>query len=97
MALTGDDIEQATLIFREYMEILKVLFKGYDLTPFLNIETDSATRYTLLAKAAEFVFSSNESFNSVNKDGKKTKKVSFKTYFLQNVKRMRKAYDLCQP
>ena len=97
VALTKDDIEQATLIFREYMEILKVLFKGYDLTPFLNIETDSATRYTLLAKAAEYVFSSNESFNSVNKDGKKTKKVSFKTYFLQNVKRMRKAYDLCQP
>ncbi|MBR6191155.1 MAG: DUF3387 domain-containing protein, partial [Prevotella sp.] len=28
---------------------------------------------------------------------KKTKKVTFKTYFLQNVKRMRKAYDLCQP
>ena len=97
VALTEDDIEQATLIFREYMEILKVLFKGYDLTPFLNVETDPATRYTLLAKAAEYVFSSNESFNSVNKDGKKTKKVSFKTYFLQNVKRMRKAYDLCQP
>ena len=97
VALTEDDIEQATLIFREYMEILKVLFNGYDLTPFLNIETDPATRYTLLAKAAEYVFSSNESFNSVSKDGKKTKKVSFKTYFLQNVKRMRKAYDLCQP
>ncbi|MCI6726622.1 MAG: DUF3387 domain-containing protein, partial [Bacteroidales bacterium] len=62
-----------------------------------NPDTDPATRYTLLAKAAEFVFSSNENFNSVSKDGKKTKKVTFKTYFLQNVKRMRKAYDLCQP
>jgi type I restriction enzyme R subunit len=97
VALTEDDIEQGTLIFREYMEILKALFKNYDLTPFLNPETDPATRYTLLAKAAEFVFSSNENFNSVSKDGKKTKKVTFKTYFLQNVKRMRKAYDLCQP
>lgn len=97
VALTEDDIEQATLIFREYMEILKALFRNYDLTPFLNPETDPATRYTLLAKAAEFVFSSNENFNSVSKDGKKTKKVTFKTYFLQNVKRMRKAYDLCQP
>ena len=56
-----------------------------------------AKRYTLLAKAAEFVFSSNENFNSVSKDGMRTKKVAFKTYFLQNVKRMRKAYDLCQP
>ena len=97
VALTEDDIEQATLIFREYMEILKALFRNYDLTPFLNPETDPATRYTRLAKAAEFVFSSNENFNSVSKDGKKTKKVTFKTYFLQNVKRMRKAYDLCQP
>lgn len=50
-----------------------------------------------LAQAAEYVFSSAESFNSTSKDGKKTKKVSFKTYFLQYVKRMRKAYDLCQP
>lgn len=97
VALTEDDIEQATLIFREYMEILKALFRNYDLVPFLNPGTDPATRYTMLAKAAEFVFSSNENFNSVSKDGKKTKKVTFKTYFLQNVKRMRKAYDLCQP
>ena len=97
VALTADDIAQATLIFREYMEILKTLFKNYDLVPFLNPETDPAARYTLLAKAAEYVFSSNESFNSSSKDGKKTRKVSFKTYFLQNVKRMRKAYDLCQP
>ncbi len=97
VAPTEDDIEQATLIFREFMEILKALFRNYDLTPFLNPETDPATRYTLLAKAAEFAFSSNESFNSASKNGKKTKKVTFKTYFLQNVKRMRKAYDLCQP
>ena len=97
VALTEDDIEQATLIFREYMEILKALFRNYDLTPFLNPETDPATRYTLLAIAAEYVFTSNENFNSASKDGKKTKKVSFKTYFLKSVKRMRKAYDLCQP
>ena len=97
VALTQDDIEQATLLFREFLVILKGLFKDYDLTPFLNVKTDPATRYILLAKAAEYVFSSTESFNSTSKDGKKTKKVSFKTYFLQYVKRMRKAYDLCQP
>ena len=59
--------------------------------------TDPAERYRLLAKAAEFVFASTQILNSVSNDGKKTKKVSFKTYFLQSVKRMRKAYDLCQP
>lgn len=97
VALTQDDIEQATSIFREYLEILKRLFQNYDLSPFLNPNTDPATRYTLLAKAAEFVFSSTEKLNSTSPDGKKTKVVSFKTYFVKTVKRLRKAYDLCQP
>lgn len=97
VALTKDDIEQATFLFRELLEILKNLFNDYDLTPFLDVKTVDAERYTLLAKAAEYVFTSTESFNTQSKDGKKTKKVGFKTYFLQYVKRMRKAYDLCQP
>lgn len=97
VALTSDDIEQATLLFRQHLEILKTLFKGYDLSPFLDPYTDPAKRYTLLAKAAEYVFISTEVLNSTSADGKKTKKVSFKTYFLKTVKRMRKAYDLCQP
>ena len=97
LAPNEDDIEQATLLFREYLDILVNLLKGYDLTPFLDVNTDPATRYTLLAKAAEYVFASHETLNSVSKDGKKTKKVTFKTYFLKAVKRMRKAYDICQP
>jgi type I restriction enzyme R subunit len=97
LAPTPDDIEQATRFFREHLEILKTIFKDYDLTPFFNPDANPATRYTLLAKAAEYVFASTVILNSVNWDGKKAKKVSFKTYFLQEVKRMRKAYDLCQP
>ncbi|MBR0502582.1 MAG: type I restriction endonuclease subunit R [Paludibacteraceae bacterium] len=97
VAPVKDDIEQATLIFRQQLAILKRLFSGYDLAPFLNIDTDPVIRYKLLSKAAEYVFASVEMLNSESKDGKKTKKVSFKTYFLQLVKRMRKAYDLCQP
>lgn len=97
LAPNEDDIEQATAIFREHLEILKILFREYDLAPFLDVNTDAATRYMLLAKAAEYVFTSTQILNSVNKDGKNTKKVTFKTYFLQEVKRMRKAYDICQP
>lgn len=97
LAPTSDDIEQATTIFREHLEIVRRLFKDYDLAPFLNPETNPAERYRLLAKAAEYVFASTESMKSESKDGKKTKKVSFRTYFLKEVKRMRKAYDLCQP
>jgi type I restriction enzyme R subunit len=96
-APTQDDVEQATLLFREQLAILKDLFKDYDLSPFLNPDTDPATRYMLLAKAAEYVFASAENMNIESGDGKKTKKVIFKSYFLQHTKRMRLAYDICQP
>lgn len=97
VAPTADDIEQATIIFRDLLGIIKDLFKGYDLTPFISADTDDVQRYILLAKAAEHVFKSVEQLNSESKNGKAPKKVGFKTYFLQSVKRLRAAYDICQP
>lgn len=96
-APTDDDVEQATMIFREQLEVLKELFKKDDLTPFLNPETDPALRYKLLAKAAEYVFKSNVRLNLSSNDEKNVRKVTLKTYFLNVVKRMRMAYDICQP
>ena len=97
IAPSADDVEQATGVFREELRVLKDLFTGYDLTPFLNPEGDPVQRYTLLARAAEYVFASTEELNSESKNGKSVKKVSFKTYFLKTVRRMRAAYDVCQP
>ena len=97
VAPNQDDVEQAAGVFREQLAILIDLLSGYDLTPFLNPETDPAERYRLLAKAAEYVFKSNSSLNSESSKGTGIKKVSFKTYFLSVVKRMRQAYDICQP
>ena len=97
VAPTADDVEQATGVFREELLILKDLFTGYDLAPFLDPDGDPAERYRLLAKAAEYVFVSTEELNTESNGGKSTKKVSFKDYFLQTVKRMRAAYDICQP
>lgn len=97
VAPTADDVEQATMLFREEMGILGDLFKGYDLTPFLDPNGDPAERYMLLAKAAEYVFISTQELNTQNKNGKNIQKVSFKKYFLETVKRMRAAYDICQP
>lgn len=91
VAPTADDVEQATMIFREELEVLKTLFIDYNLAPFLNPECDPVERYMLLAKAAEYVFSSTQELSS------EKGKVSFKTYFLQTVKRMRTAFDICQP
>ncbi|MCM1060477.1 MAG: HsdR family type I site-specific deoxyribonuclease [Eubacterium sp.] len=97
VAPTADDVEQATETFREYLEILKDLFAGYNLKPFLNPNEDPALRYKFLAAAAEYVFISTQEMNMESKDGKSIQRVSFKTYFLKTVKRMRAAYDICQP
>lgn len=96
VAPISDDVEQATSIFKEELEILKRLFIDYDLNPFLDANCDPVERYILLAKAAEFVFQNTEELSS-NEDKDNGKKVSFKTYFLQTVKRMRMAYEICQP
>lgn len=95
VALTVDDVEQATQLFREELEILKTLFADYDLIPFLNPECDPMIRYKLLAKAAEYVFISTQELQTEGNG--KVQKVSFKTYFLKTVKRMRTAFDICQP
>ena len=91
VAPTSDDVEQATTIFREELEVLKDLFSGYDFESFLNPNCNPDVRYRLLSKAAEYVFISTKTMN--NESGE----VSFKTYFLNVVKRMRMAFAVCQP
>jgi len=95
VAPTADDVEQATAVFREELEVLKTMFRDFDLSPFLNPNCNPMERYKLLSKAAEYVFASTEELYSEGK--KESQKVSYKTYFLKTVKRMRSAYDICQP
>ena len=78
-------------LFDSYKEfsVLNNLFSGYDLKPFLNPDGDPFERYKLLAKAAEYVFASTQELQSESNSGKSVKTVSFKTYFLKTVKRMR--------
>ena len=97
MGPSEDDIEQATEIFHEYLEIIKSLFKDFDLAPFIDKNTSDVQRYKLLNIAAEYVYKSTQELNFENKGTKAAKKVSFKTYFLKTVKLMRAAYDICQP
>lgn len=94
IAPTKDDVEQSTMVFREELEILKRLFHEYDLKPFLDPNCNPILRYSLLAKAAEFVFSSTDVLKS---NTSRSRNVTFKTYFLQTVKRMRTAFEVCQP
>lgn len=97
VAPNEDDVEQAVQVFREHLEILKRMFNGQDLSIFLNPKADPVERYQALSKAAEYVFTMNQTMELVSDDGKSTSKVSFKKYFLAMVKRMRVAFDICQP
>ena len=85
VAPTSDDVEQAATTFREELEILKVLFQDYDLSPFLNPNCNPIERYRLLAMAAEYVFVSTQELKIEGNRG--IQKVSFKTYYLKTVKR----------
>ena len=95
VAPTSDDVEQATTVFREELEVLKQQFSGYDLAPFLNPDCDPFERYKLLSKAAEYVFAST--LMLYTEGDVKDNRISFKSYFLNTVKRMRNAFDICQP
>ena len=97
IAPTADDVEQATEIFREQLEILKNLFKDYDLSPFIDVNCEPTRRYELLSRTAEQVFVSSQTLNIVGENQVNSIRVSFKTYFLKMVTRMRRAYDICQP
>lgn len=97
VAPTDDDVEQAKTAFREYLEIVKRLFSGYDLNIFLNPEADPVERYRALSQAAEYVFTKNQRLELVSEDGRKNSRVSFKKYFLTMTKRMRAAFAICQP
>lgn len=90
-----DDVEQAYMAFKDQLGILKQLFVEFDLTAFLTLESDPAERYKQLSLAAEYVFKNTQELNL--DEGKKSSKIAFKNYFLKIVKRMRCAYDICQP
>lgn len=70
IAPSEDDVVQATHVFREELLILKNMFSGYDLTPFLNPDCDPVERYRLLAKAAEYVFASTQEWKMEGAGGK---------------------------
>ena len=97
IAHSEDDVRQAADLFREEISILKNLFSGYDLTPFIDERIDPVERYRLLTEAAEYVFISTQELKVQTQGIKTPDTVPFKIYFLKSVKRMRKAYDICQP
>ena len=95
---SDDDVQQALEALIIEVEILKAFFSNFDITPFTSLETKPLERLECLSAAADFVLTMTEQQNlSTNNGRSKPKKVTAKTFFLAHTKRLRAAYDICQP
>lgn len=71
-------------------------FVDFDITPFTDSKTTPLERLECLSEAADYIITLTEQLN-LSDEKNKPKSVSVKTFFLAHVKRLRTAYDICQP
>lgn len=91
-----DDVQQALEALIIELKIIKDIFVGFDITPFTDPNATPLERLECLSTAADYIITLNQQLQLSNgKDKPKT--VSAKTFFLAHVKRLRTAYDICQP
>lgn len=91
-----DDVQQALGALIVELELIKQLFVGFDLTPFTDKDAKPLDRLDCLQNAAEHILTLSKMYN-VAKEGAKPKEVDAKTFFLAHIKRLKAAYDICQP
>lgn len=91
-----DDVQQALEALIIELKIIREAFTDFDITPFTNSSTTPLERLECLSSAAEYIIMLTEKLNLSN--GKnKPKMVSAKSFFMTHVRRLRTAYDICQP
>ncbi|MFR9545636.1 MAG: HsdR family type I site-specific deoxyribonuclease [Rikenellaceae bacterium] len=93
---SDDDVQQALEALIIELDLINKLFVGFDITPFTDPNTTPLERLDCLSSAADYIITLTDQLN-VSTDGGKPKSVTAKTFFLAHVKRMRTAYDICQP
>ena len=91
-----DDVKQALEALIIELDILRKVFIDFNLTPFTDSKTTPLVRLECLSSAADYIITLNEQLKLSN-EKEKPKTVSAKTFFLAHVKRLRTAYDICQP
>lgn len=91
-----DDVQQALEALIIELSILKAVFVDFDITPFTDSKTSPLERLECLSSAADYIITLNDQLN-LSTEREKPKSVSAKTFFLAHVKRLRTAYDVCQP
>lgn len=91
-----DDVQQALEALIIELDILRKVFVDFDITPFTDTKTTPLERLECLSSAADYIITLTDQLNLSN-EGEKPITVSAKTFFLAHVKRLRTAYDICQP
>lgn len=91
-----DDVAQALEVVRIELETLRPIFTGFDLTPFTSPEVAPIVRLECLSAAAEHILTRSEQLHLV-RGLSAPQPVDVRTFFLHHVKRLRSAYDICQP
>lgn len=82
-----DDLEASYEVFKTLLAEIKADFKDYDFSRFFD--GSPMGRLMALREASEFVLA------QINPEG--SKKTSFKSLFIGKVRRLKAAYDVCQP
>jgi type I restriction enzyme R subunit len=91
-----DDVQQALESLIIELDILRKVFVDFDITPFTDNKTTPLKRLECLSSAADYIMTLNQPLN-LSYESEKPKSVTAKTFFLAHVKRLRTAYDICQP
>ena len=91
-----DDVAQAHEALRIELEIIKQVFSVFNLSPFTDKATTPLARLDCLSRAAEYIITMSEMLHIDGGNGT-PQKVDAKTFFLAHVKRLKAAYDICQP
>lgn len=91
-----DDVQQALENLIIELKILRDVFVDFDIAPFTDSKTTPLERLECLSSAADYIITLTEQLNLSNEKDK-PKAVGVKTFFLAHVKRLRTAYDICQP
>ncbi len=93
---SDDDVHQALESLIIELKIVSNVFVDFDITPFTDSKTTPLERLECLSSAADYIITLTEQLNLSNEKDK-PKAVGVKTFFLAHVKRLRTAYDICQP
>jgi type I restriction enzyme R subunit len=94
---SDDDVQQALEALIVELDIISKLFTDFNITPFTDPDAKPLERLECLSSAADYIITLTQQLNLVTGGTSGPKAVSAKTFFLAHTKRLRVAYDICQP